>query len=105
MRSEKQIQASRINGARSRGPVTAQGKRNSSRNSLRHGFYIPDSSLEQNPPTAFVALRADYMLQFQPQTPREIHLVHVMAVARWRMLRVAEAQKMAVDKAMARQRT
>src|SRR5580658_3972074 len=28
MRSEKQIQASKANGARSRGPITAEGKRN-----------------------------------------------------------------------------
>ena len=38
MRSEKQIQASKTNGARSRGPITEQGKRNSSRNSARHGL-------------------------------------------------------------------
>jgi len=36
---EKQIQASRANGARSRGPTSAQGKKNSSRNALRHGLF------------------------------------------------------------------
>jgi hypothetical protein len=36
--SEKKRAASRSNGARSRGPRTAVGKRNASRNALRHGF-------------------------------------------------------------------
>jgi hypothetical protein len=36
--SEKKRAASRSNGARSRGPRTAAGKRNASRNALRHGF-------------------------------------------------------------------
>src|SRR5262249_12272732 len=36
--SEKKQAASRSNGARSRGPRTALGKRNASRNALRHGF-------------------------------------------------------------------
>ena len=103
MRSEKQIQASRANGARSRGPVTAQGKRNSSRNNLRHGFSIHDSSLDRNPPAAFSNLEAQYMADFQPATDREIHLVHTMAVARWRTLLVQEAEKRALDKALARQ--
>ena len=104
MRSEKQIQASRANGARSRGPVTAQGKRNSSRNNLRHGFSIHDSSLDRNPPAAFTYLKAQYTADFQPATAQEIHLVHAMAVARWRIFLVQEAEKRALDKALAGQK-
>ena len=83
MRSEKQIQASRINGAHSRGPVTAQGKRNSSGNNLRHGFSARDSSLDDNPPAAFLTLKAKYVAEVHPTT----------------------AEKRALDKAMARQNT
>jgi hypothetical protein len=104
MRSEKQIQASRANGARSRGPVTAQGKRNSSRNNLRHGFSIHDPSLDRNPPAGFTNLKAQYMADFQPATAQEIHLVHTMAVARWRTFLVQEAERRALDKALAHQK-
>jgi hypothetical protein len=39
MRTARQIEASRINGSRSRGPVTDAGKSKSSRNSRSHGLY------------------------------------------------------------------
>jgi hypothetical protein len=45
MRTELQREASRINGARSLGPVTNAGKRKSSRNSRTHCLYAKDSSI------------------------------------------------------------
>ena len=35
-RNQAQIEASRRNGARSRGPITAEGKASASRNALKH---------------------------------------------------------------------
>src|SRR5450432_1652042 len=105
MRSAKQIAASRANGARSRGPVTARGKQNSSRNSFRHGFSRHDPTLDQDPPDAFVTLRTGFEASFQPTTPFELQLVHTMAVAHWRKQQVLEAHTVAMKKVMASQQT
>jgi hypothetical protein len=102
-RSAKQIAASRANLAKSKGPVTPQGKRNSSRNRMRHGFSRHDPSLVQSPRQAFVTLRSNFIASYQPSTPLEVHLVHTFAVARWRFLRVEEALKIVLDKTMALQ--
>ena len=100
MRSPAQIAASRANGARSKGPVTAQGKRNSSRNSTRHGFSAPDPSLDHNPPAAFIELRNGFMASLQPRNDDETQLVHTMAVAHWRQLQVVKEQTVSLNKAM-----
>ena len=103
MRSQKQIAASRANGARSRGPVTEPGKRNSARNSVRHGLLAETVVLEAESEERFLDLVNEYMDEFQPSTPTQVALVETMAVARWRQWRVWEAQKTAMDRDMAMQ--
>jgi hypothetical protein len=88
MRSLKQIAASRTNGARSRGPVTAQGKRNPSPNTKRHGFSAPDPSLDHDPPATFIELRAGFTASHRPHNVTEAQLIQTMAGTHWRKLQV-----------------
>lgn len=103
MSSARRIQASRANGALSKGPITPAGKIRSARNSLKHGLsaraVVPE---EQNSP-AFLQLLSALRDQFQPRDQREQRLVDSMALARWRTMRVWGLQTSALEHEMARQ--
>ena len=76
MRTEKQIEASRTNGRRSQGPVTAEGKRRSSQNALRHGR-------SEN----FQTYLEEHIDRFQPADYVEMNVVEEMVSATWRLHR------------------
>src|SRR6266446_1209579 len=97
MRSQKQNEASRINGARSRGPVSEQGKQNSARNAVRHGLLAGTVVLKEESHQRFLDLLKDFMYEFQPTTATQVTLIETMTVARWRQIRVWSAQKNAID--------
>jgi hypothetical protein len=103
MPSDKQIQASKANGVRSSGSVTEQGKRNSARNSTRHGLLAQTVVLEEESADRFLELHAAYIDEYKPRTASQLSLVETMVVARWRQLRVWGAQKTAMDRDMALQ--
>ena len=76
MRSERQILASRANGARSRGPVTAEGKRRSSRNAVSHGLLAEVVVLPGESQDAFCRLLTDYLKRFEPANEFELGFMH-----------------------------
>lgn len=88
MSSELRIAASRANGAKSRGPITPEGKLASSRNSLRHGLRSQTVLLDDESSEAFTELLAAMKEEHQAETPTEQSLIETMAVARWRQRRV-----------------
>jgi hypothetical protein len=104
MRTEKQIEASRRNGARSRGPVTPEGKAKSSQNARRHGLLARSLALEFEDASKFYALLNEYAAQHQPEGCTEHGLVEAMATARWKQLRFDCADKIAVDLRMRTER-
>jgi len=97
MSSERRILASRANGAKSRGPITPEGKLASSRNSLRHGILSKTIVLEDESSETFVDLLASYQQEHQPQTPTEEALIENMAVARWRQMRLWNMETAGLD--------
>ncbi len=88
MSSNRRIQASRANGAKSRGPVTPEGKRKSASNSVRHGLLSSLVVLDDEKPEIFTEIFNALTSEFAPQTEAERILVENMAVARWRQMRL-----------------
>ena len=97
MRTPNQTRASRANGAKSKGPVTPQGKHNSSRNRTRHGMFADTIVLEAEDKSQFLEMLEDLFAEYQPRTRMESMLVEVLAAARWRQDRIFGMQKVAFD--------
>ena len=79
-------EASRRNGAKSRGPVTADGKARASKNALKHGMCATSTVvLEGEDGTAFEQLDQGLRADLQPSGPLENLLASRLAIAAWRM--------------------
>ena len=87
MRTQAQIEASRANGAKTRGPITPAGKRRSSRNATTHGLLATTFVTEGESEEPFHRHMEAFHIGFNPQSPLESALVERMALARWRQMR------------------
>jgi hypothetical protein len=88
-RSAAQKEQSRINGAKSKGPKTAEGKAISSKNSIRHGLTANCNTLLEG------ESRAEYDIVYnawtsdlRPMTQAELRLVERIANLDWRQERL-----------------
>jgi len=86
-RSPAQREAARRNGARSKGPVTAEGKARASQNALRHGLCSPAILFPGEDPAHFEALRAALEAEYAPASPSARLLVERLAVTVWKLAR------------------
>ncbi|HTS48058.1 MAG TPA: hypothetical protein VMH05_08940 [Bryobacteraceae bacterium] len=82
-------ESARINGAKSHGPKTEAGRKRSSQNAIKHGLTSQTLVLPTEDPEEFQQLLTSYLDQFQPDGPAELHLVHEMVAAKWRLERLA----------------
>lgn len=97
MASEKQKAASRANGAKSRSPVTPDGRLRSSRsrlcpnppfqNHIERGMLARTVVLDAESRPRFDALMTSLQQELKPETTIENLLIHKMAAAHWRLMR------------------
>ena len=80
--------AARANGARSRGPITAAGKYNSSLNATRHAIFAKCLVIPGESQAAFQQLFAEFHDALRPRTSIERALVEEMVTSWWRKQRI-----------------
>ena len=86
--SNARAEASRKNGAKSRGPKTLQGKARSAQNALKHGMraqkyvVLPEEDADE-----FAALEAALVAELAPVGALQTLLARRVAVAAWRLAR------------------
>src|SRR3979411_492453 len=86
--SALQIVAAQNNGAKSRGPVTPEGRAASARNAIRHSMCSKALVLTMEDEEKFAEHQKTYFDQFQPEGEIEFGLVTDMVVAKWRTWRL-----------------
>jgi hypothetical protein len=97
MRTPAQLDASRRNGAQSRGPVTTAGKSTSSKNATTHGLYASTTVLASESQSDFNHLRDSFLDRFLPADPIELELVEGLVKSRWLIRRLDRIITTALD--------
>jgi hypothetical protein len=92
MASPAQIQANRLNAAKSTGPRTEAGKSASRMNALRHGIDAHASVLPGEDPDEYQALADEYRRRFAPSTAEQSFLVETLIQSDWNRRRYVRIQ-------------
>lgn len=89
--------SSRLNGAKSSGPVTPEGKVASSQNALKTGIFSKRRLLSDEDPAAYQALVESLNDTFNPASMVEQILIDRMAMSRHRLARLERAEAAVVE--------
>jgi hypothetical protein len=104
MRSDKQNEASKNNGKKSKGPATPEGKEKSSRNAVYHNLTSGRLALLPNEdPGEFREFHDHYLHRFQPVDNVELDLIEKMIAASWRERRILAMESALFEIEMDRQ--
>ncbi|MDF1587451.1 hypothetical protein PZ740_13770, partial [Rhodospirillales bacterium YIM 152171] len=95
-----QSDTSRRNGARSRGPVTGEGKARSARNGTRHGLFAAELELAPHEDAHLAALLGDLGRRHRPVGEAEEHWVRQVAVTMLRRERLDALEMRVLDLVM-----
>jgi hypothetical protein len=101
MSTLKRRLASQANGKLSHGPVTLEGKRNSAANAVHHGMLANSYVLNGEARERFERILDRLDTEFEPETESEQALVDMMAVARWRQMRIWGYERATIAKEIA----
>jgi hypothetical protein len=97
-------QASRANGARSRGPATEAGKQRAARNAVRHGLWVKDLWIAKGEdPVEFASLHTALYDEWAPQGVVEATMVNELMMTVWRLRRLTrlEVERLRMGEGMA----
>ena len=95
--SEHKREIARINGAKSRGPVTAEGKLRSSQNAFKHGLLCEDFRMSSECPEKFAELSRNIGADLNPQTETERILARTFGMCSLRLNRVWDLEAAALQ--------
>jgi hypothetical protein len=102
--SLSKAEAARLNGAKSRGPKTAEGKLKSAMNSTKHGLAsLKLVVLDNESGEGFQNLLCAFIEKYQPRDAVELEVVTEAAAARWRLKRLLGIETALFDLEMASQ--
>ena len=93
-----QAEASRINGAKSNGPVTAEGRAASAQNARTHGLTGGTVVLPHESQANYDALRDSFLKRFRPTDATELDLLQEMVDSRWRLRRIEAMEAALIQK-------
>ena len=102
LRSEAQKLASRLNGQKSQGPKTAEGKAISARNAIKHGLNSGSVVLWCEKKEKYLEYLEDLTGEWQPESITELELVTALADAQWQLKRLTAIRTASIDLEMDR---
>ena len=103
MTSELKSETARRNGAKSKGPITPEGRQASAGSNLKHGLLSESVVLEGESIERFDALHDEIFALVEPEGPIETSFAENMVMCRWRQMRLWVLESAAVNHEMRKQ--
>jgi hypothetical protein len=98
MTTIKQAEANTRNAQRSTGPTTAEGRKVSSQNALKHGLTAREVTVDEGEAKKFAAFRNDMVAELAPRGALEEQFAEEIAIYSWRLRRVFRLEANEGDK-------